>query len=166
MGMVLCKRLQHGFGNGCFLMVYARFWWLHTMFMLRLQTDLKTYTIGPSSCSISQLSGAAESSLPFSQSGKVIICFGYNCQNLFLYFACSIGLCRSCLLQVGGTILAAKLAKERGWAVNVGGGFHHCSGEKGGGFCAYADISLCIHYAFVRLNISRYQELPFNMQPL
>ncbi|XP_077210111.1 histone deacetylase 2 isoform X2 [Tasmannia lanceolata] len=57
--------------------------------------------------------------------------------------------------QVGGTILAAPLAKERGWAINVGGGFHHCSGEAGGGFCAYADISLCIHYAFVRLNISR-----------
>ncbi|BBG95095.1 histone deacetylase 2, partial [Prunus dulcis] len=55
----------------------------------------------------------------------------------------------------GGTILAAKLAKERGWAINVGGGFHHCSGEKGGGFCAYADISLCIHFAFERLNISR-----------
>lgn len=59
------------------------------------------------------------------------------------------------LLQVGGTILAAKLAKERGWAINVGGGFHHCSGNNGGGFCAYADISLCIHFAFVRLNISR-----------
>ncbi|RVX17630.1 Histone deacetylase 2 [Vitis vinifera] len=57
--------------------------------------------------------------------------------------------------QVGGTILAAKLAKERGWAINVGGGFHHCSAGKGGGFCAYADISLCIHYAFIRLNISR-----------
>lgn len=57
--------------------------------------------------------------------------------------------------QVGGTILAAKLAKERGWAINVGGGFHHCSSEKGGGFCVYADISLCIHFAFVRLNISR-----------
>uniref|UniRef100_A0A2P2MIQ7 histone deacetylase n=2 Tax=rosids TaxID=71275 RepID=A0A2P2MIQ7_RHIMU len=57
--------------------------------------------------------------------------------------------------QVGGTILAAKLAKERGWAINVGGGFHHCSSDKGGGFCAYADISLCIHYAFVRLGISR-----------
>ncbi|RWR77607.1 histone deacetylase 2 isoform X1 [Cinnamomum micranthum f. kanehirae] len=50
--------------------------------------------------------------------------------------------------QVGGTILAGKLAKERGWAINVGGGFHHCSGDRGGGFCAYADISLCIHYAF------------------
>ncbi|KAF5185940.1 Histone deacetylase [Thalictrum thalictroides] len=57
--------------------------------------------------------------------------------------------------QVGGTILAAKLAKERGWAINVGGGFHHCCAEKGGGFCAYADISICIHFAFIQLNISR-----------
>lgn len=57
--------------------------------------------------------------------------------------------------QVGGSVLAGKLAKERGWAINVGGGFHHCSAEKGGGFCVYADISLCIHFAFVRLNISR-----------
>ncbi|KAK9148938.1 hypothetical protein Scep_007695 [Stephania cephalantha] len=57
--------------------------------------------------------------------------------------------------QVGGTIMAGKLAKERGWAINVGGGFHHCSADKGGGFCAYADISLCIHFAFIRLNISR-----------
>ncbi|KAL6534003.1 histone deacetylase [Orobanche hederae] len=56
---------------------------------------------------------------------------------------------------VGGTILAAKLAKERGWAINIGGGFHHCSAENGGGFCAYADISLCIYFAFIRFNISR-----------
>ncbi|KAL6603906.1 hypothetical protein ACP70R_044267 [Stipagrostis hirtigluma subsp. patula] len=57
--------------------------------------------------------------------------------------------------QVGGSILTAKLALERGWAINVGGGFHHCSAEEGGGFCVYADISLCIQFAFVRLNISR-----------
>ncbi|XP_047971186.1 histone deacetylase 2 [Salvia hispanica] len=57
--------------------------------------------------------------------------------------------------QVGGTILSAKLAKERGWAINVGGGFHHCSAANGGGFCAYADISLCIQFAFIRLDISR-----------
>ncbi|XP_022732582.1 histone deacetylase 2-like isoform X2 [Durio zibethinus] len=57
--------------------------------------------------------------------------------------------------QVGGTILAAKLAKEQGWAINVGGGFHHCSSGRGGGFCAYADISLCIHFAFFRFTISR-----------
>ncbi|XP_071692752.1 histone deacetylase 2 isoform X2 [Rutidosis leptorrhynchoides] len=57
--------------------------------------------------------------------------------------------------QVGGTVLAAKLANERGYAINVGGGFHHCCADRGGGFCVYADISLCIHYAFIRLNISR-----------
>ncbi|XP_014381406.1 histone deacetylase 11 isoform X2 [Alligator sinensis] len=46
--------------------------------------------------------------------------------------------------QTGGTIMAGKLAIDRGWAINVGGGFHHCSSDKGGGFCAYADITLAI----------------------
>eukprot|EP00117_Sycon_ciliatum_P024554 scpid82555/ scgid20583/ Histone deacetylase 11 len=46
--------------------------------------------------------------------------------------------------QTGGTVLAGRLAMEHGWSINIGGGFHHCSGEEGGGFCAYADISLCI----------------------
>ncbi|KAI3833670.1 hypothetical protein MKW92_021239 [Papaver armeniacum] len=45
--------------------------------------------------------------------------------------------------------------KQRGWAINVGGGFHHCCADKGGGFCIYADISLCIIFAFMRLDISR-----------
>ncbi|KAI5640258.1 histone deacetylase domain-containing protein [Phthorimaea operculella] len=47
-------------------------------------------------------------------------------------------------LQTGGTVLAGKLALERGWAINVGGGFHHCSRSKGGGFCPYADITMLI----------------------
>ncbi|CAN6243611.1 unnamed protein product, partial [Urochloa humidicola] len=34
--------------------------------------------------------------------------------------------------QVGGSVLSAKLALERGWAINIGGGFHHCSAEEGG----------------------------------
>ncbi|KAL6888910.1 hypothetical protein ACP4OV_009936 [Aristida adscensionis] len=59
------------------------------------------------------------------------------------------------IIEVGGSVLSAKLALERGWSINIGGGFHHCSANEGGGFCAYADISLCIHFAFVRLNISR-----------
>ncbi|CAI0448395.1 unnamed protein product [Linum tenue] len=71
-------------------------------------------------------------------------------RNFYILFASRCG-----YSLVGGTVLAAKLAKERGCAVNVGGGFHHCSSERGGGFCVYADISLCIHYAFARLNISR-----------
>ncbi|CAK1542709.1 unnamed protein product [Leptosia nina] len=49
-------------------------------------------------------------------------------------------------LQTGGSVLAGKLALERGWAINIGGGFHHCSGDKGGGFCPYADITLLIKY--------------------
>ncbi|XP_070193621.1 histone deacetylase 11-like [Littorina saxatilis] len=53
--------------------------------------------------------------------------------------------------QTGGTILAGKLAMERGWAVNVGGGFHHCSSDKGGGFCAYADITLSLRFLFDRV---------------
>ncbi|CAM6118659.1 unnamed protein product [Calypogeia fissa] len=57
--------------------------------------------------------------------------------------------------QVGGTVLAGKLAKERGWAINLGGGFHHCCGYRGGGFCVYADITLCIQFAFAQFSISK-----------
>ncbi|KAG0576538.1 hypothetical protein M758_5G081400 [Ceratodon purpureus] len=57
--------------------------------------------------------------------------------------------------QVGGTVLSAKLAKERGWAINIGGGFHHCCANEGGGFCAYADITLAIQFAYTRLAITR-----------
>ncbi|XP_064930964.1 histone deacetylase 11 isoform X3 [Columba livia] len=53
--------------------------------------------------------------------------------------------------QTGGTIMAGKLAVDRGWAINVGGGFHHCSSDKGGGFCAYADITLAIKFLFERV---------------
>lgn len=40
---------------------------------------------------------------------------------------------------------------ERGWAINLGGGFHHCHAEKGGGFCAYADITLSLKFLFERV---------------
>ncbi|XP_029007229.1 histone deacetylase 11 [Betta splendens] len=53
--------------------------------------------------------------------------------------------------QTGGTIMAGKLAVDRGWAINVGGGFHHCSSNRGGGFCAYADITLTIKFLFERV---------------
>ncbi|KOB70125.1 putative histone deacetylase 11-like protein, partial [Operophtera brumata] len=48
--------------------------------------------------------------------------------------------------EVGGSILAGKLALDRGWAINIGGGFHHCSADKGGGFCPYADITLMVRF--------------------
>ena len=44
---------------------------------------------------------------------------------------------------------AGKLAKDRGWAINIGGGFHHCCSNMGGRFCVYADISLCVKVIIV-----------------
>ncbi|XP_049530787.1 histone deacetylase 11 [Anopheles darlingi] len=48
--------------------------------------------------------------------------------------------------QTGGTLLAARIALQSGlgWAINLGGGFHHCSADRGGGFCPYADITLTV----------------------
>eukprot|EP00850_Spirogloea_muscicola_P015649 SM000122S25756 [mRNA] locus=s122:176840:180181:+ [translate_table: standard] len=64
-------------------------------------------------------------------------------------------LLRALRLQTGGTVLACQLALERGWALNIGGGFHHCSSNAGGGFCAYADISLAVRFALDRFGVSR-----------
>jgi histone deacetylase 11 len=44
----------------------------------------------------------------------------------------------------GGTLLACRLALEKGLAINLGGGYHHASGNRGGGFCAYADVPLAL----------------------
>ncbi|KAG0615983.1 hypothetical protein M758_5G081400 [Ceratodon purpureus] len=68
--------------------------------------------------------------------------------------------------QVGGTVLSAKLAKERGWAINIGGGFHHCCANEGGGFCAYADITLAIQFAYTRLAITRYRTSLFDLEKM
>ena len=51
-------------------------------------------------------------------------------------------LLRPLRFQTGGTVAACNLALETGWAINVGGGFHHCSADSGGGFCVYADIQM------------------------
>lgn len=44
-----------------------------------------------------------------------------------------------------GTIDACFLALEYGWAINIGGGFHHAHADHGEGFCIYADIPIAIH---------------------
>ena len=38
------------------------------------------------------------------------------------------------------------MALEKGWAINVGGGYHHAHRSNGGGFCIFADITLCIEH--------------------
>jgi acetoin utilization deacetylase AcuC-like enzyme len=50
--------------------------------------------------------------------------------------------------MVGGTLLATKLALERGrLAVNLGGGFHHAMPDRGAGFCAFHDVAVAIREA-------------------
>lgn len=46
----------------------------------------------------------------------------------------------------GGTILGAELALQKGWAINIGGGFHHAKAQSGSGFCVYADIPIAIKF--------------------
>jgi histone deacetylase 11 len=43
-----------------------------------------------------------------------------------------------------GTIVAAREALQDGFAVNLGGGFHHAKPNRGEGFCVYNDIALAI----------------------
>ncbi|KAG2488842.1 hypothetical protein HYH03_012639 [Edaphochlamys debaryana] len=49
--------------------------------------------------------------------------------------------------HVGGTMLAAALALERGWAVNLGGGMHHAAADRGMGWCPFDDIVLAVRRA-------------------
>ncbi|MCR9200403.1 MAG: histone deacetylase [Planctomycetaceae bacterium] len=46
-----------------------------------------------------------------------------------------------------GTVLAAEAAFSEGFAVNLGGGYHHAKRDRGEGFCIYSDIGLCVESA-------------------
>lgn len=56
----------------------------------------------------------------------------------------STELVRFAWLSVGGTILAARKALEKGLAVHVGGGFHHAFHDHGEGFCVLNDVAVAI----------------------
>lgn len=45
-----------------------------------------------------------------------------------------------------GSVMAAKVALARGWAINIGGGYHHAHEQEGGGFCLIPDISLIVKW--------------------
>jgi acetoin utilization deacetylase AcuC-like enzyme len=45
-------------------------------------------------------------------------------------------------LACSGTTLAARTALERGWAVHLGGGFHHAFQERAEGFCYLNDLAV------------------------
>lgn len=54
--------------------------------------------------------------------------------------------------QVGGSVLAAKLALEWGWSINLGGGFSHCYPRRSGGFSPYSDVTLAVTYLLEKVD--------------
>lgn len=54
--------------------------------------------------------------------------------------------------QTAGSVLAGFIALKHGWAIHLGGGFHHCSANSAGGFCLLADITLLIKYLWKTVN--------------
>ena len=50
-------------------------------------------------------------------------------------------------LATGGTLKAVDLALQQGYAINIGGGYHHAQSDsypKIGGYCVYGDIQLAV----------------------
>ncbi len=47
-------------------------------------------------------------------------------------------------LQVQGTVVAARAARDHGLGINLGGGFHHARPSMGHGFCVYNDVAVAI----------------------
>ena len=45
-----------------------------------------------------------------------------------------------------GTVVAARECLHHGFAVNLGGGYHHAKPGGGEGFCIYSDIALAIYF--------------------
>ena len=57
-------------------------------------------------------------------------------------FPLSEAVVRRSRAAVGGTLLAARLAIERGMAFNMAGGSHHAFADRGGGFCVFNDVAV------------------------
>ncbi len=47
-------------------------------------------------------------------------------------------------LATMGTVIAAQTALNTGIAINLSGGYHHASQDRGEGFCVYSDIAIAI----------------------
>ncbi len=65
------------------------------------------------------------------------------------------GVARAHLMNVGGTLLAARLALENGIGMNCGGGSHHAFKDHGEGFCLLNDIAVAIKKLLKERRIKR-----------
>ncbi|MEO0465724.1 MAG: histone deacetylase [Pseudomonadota bacterium] len=59
-------------------------------------------------------------------------------------FAITPAITRRSRAAVGGTLLAAHLALEKGCAINLAGGSHHAGPTGGAGFCVFNDAAIAV----------------------
>ncbi len=72
-----------------------------------------------------------------------------------LIAVCPLYMIRSKLLtplkwQTAGSVLASYLALKNGWAINLGGGFHHCSANSAGGKHDYLQLLKLTFFPFLK----------------
>ena len=72
-----------------------------------------------------------------------------------LGFPWSAPLVRRARAAVGGTLLAARLAREVGVACNLAGGSHHAGPDTPSGFCLFNDVAVAIRVLQAEGAISR-----------
>jgi len=60
------------------------------------------------------------------------------------HFVLQTCLLRPMLLASMGTAVAARIALKTGAAINLGGGYHHASADRGEGFSLYADVAIAV----------------------
>jgi len=65
------------------------------------------------------------------------------------------GVARAHLMNVGGTLLAARLALDGGVGINCGGGSHHAFADHGEGFCLLNDIAVAVKKLLIEGRIKR-----------
>ena len=56
---------------------------------------------------------------------------------------------------VGGTVLAARLALEHGFACNLAGGSHHAFADAGTGFCVFNDVAVASRLLIAENSVKR-----------
>jgi len=64
-------------------------------------------------------------------------------------------LARRTLLAVGGSLLAAELALERGLACHLAGGTHHAHYDHPSGFCIFNDLAVIARYLLASARVGR-----------
>lgn len=58
-------------------------------------------------------------------------------------------------LGAGGSILSARTSLEKGWGMNLAGGFHHAFRDHGEGFCVLNDVAIAIRVLFKEKKIKK-----------